>query len=266
MPDVIKITDADDPRIAAYRAIREADVAGRGGGFIVEGEVVLRTCIRAGRHPLSSVLLAEKRIEGLADVLTRLPRGAPIFAASQPVLDTIVGFPIHRGVLAHGVQAPVPEAGALLSSLGPAAVVVALFGVGNHDNMGGVLRNAAGFGVDAVLVAADCCDPFYRKSIRVSVGAALMLPIVRLEAGVDLVELLEAAGFETVALSPSGAIPLAQFARRGRTALLLGAEGPGLSPEILQRTTTVRIPMAGAFDSLNLATTSGIALHQLVFG
>ena len=266
MPQPVLIDDPDDPRIAPYRDIREADLVGRQGGFIAEGEVVLRTCLRAGRHALASVLLAHKRVAGLADALAVLPEETPVYYASQPVLDQIVGFPIQRGVLAHGLRAPEPDAEALLGSLGPRALAVALFGIGNHDNMGGILRNAAGFGVDAVILGADCCDPFYRKAIRVSVGAALTLPLARLEAGADPLALLRRHHFAPIALSPSGAMTLAQLRRPPRAALLLGAEGPGLDAQIMAGATTVAIPMAGQFDSLNVATTSGIALHHLVFG
>ena len=266
MSRAILIDDPEDPRIAAYRSVRERDVVGRDGGFIAEGEVVLRACVRAGRQPLASVLLAAKRVEALCDLIAALPRSTVVYAAEQPVLDGIVGFHIHRGVLGHGLRPPAPEARALLSALGPRALVVAMFGIGNHDNMGGVFRNAAAFGADAVLLDSDCCDPFYRKAIRVSVGASLILPFARLAPGEDAIGLLEGSGLTPVALSPSGATPLHLFEPPRRAALLLGAEGPGLPETILARARTVAIPMAARFDSLNVATTSGIALHRLVFG
>jgi tRNA G18 (ribose-2'-O)-methylase SpoU len=145
------------------------------------------------------------------------------------------------------------------------SLVLALSGIGNHDNMGGLFRNAAAFGAGAVLLDAGCCDPLYRKAVRVSVGAALAVPFARLPRGTDLVGLLEEHGFEVLALSPSGSSPLAGLRRPPRAALLLGAEGPGLAPEVLARALTVSIPMAGEFDSLNVATACGIALHHLVF-
>jgi tRNA G18 (ribose-2'-O)-methylase SpoU len=149
--------------------------------------------------------------------------------------------------------------------MGPGAIAVALFGIGNHDNMGAIFRNAAAFGADAVLLDAACCDPLYRKAIRVSVGAALSVPFARLPAGSDALELLRRHGVEPVALSPSGSASLAELRRPARAALLLGAEGPGLAPAVLARCRTVAIPMAGAFDSLNVATACGIALHHLQF-
>ena len=258
----VPIAEIDDPRIEPYRAIRERDVAGREDAFILEGEVVMRAFARAGRYGLASVLLAEKRVEKLMPVLEMLP-DAPIYVAPQAVLDGIVGFHIHRGVLALGRRASLPPARELIGELGPDALVMTLMGVSNHDNIGGLFRNAAGFDVDAVLLDGACCDPLYRKAIRVSVGGALMIPFTRLRPDEDAVDLLKANGFRCLALSPAGATNLSDVKRSGRTALMLGAEGPGLSDDVLSRTETVSIPMSGRFDSLNVATASGIALHHL---
>ncbi|HVI33265.1 RNA methyltransferase [Phenylobacterium sp.] len=242
--------------------MRERDLVGRSGLFVAEGRVVLEKLVQAGRHPLVSVLVAEQRLEGLRGLLAPLPAETPVYAAAQEVMDAIVGFPIHRGILALGRRAePAPEA--LLAGLPDKALVVALSAVANHDNMGGVFRNAAAFGADAVLLDADCCDPLYRKAIRVSVGAALTMPFARLPAGADLVGVLQAHGVEVLALSPQGAEELDEVVPAARTAALFGAEGPGLAAGVLARTRTVRIAMAGGFDSLNVATTSGIVLHRL---
>jgi tRNA G18 (ribose-2'-O)-methylase SpoU len=256
------VTDPDDPRIDAYRAVRERDLVGRQGLFVAEGRVVLEKLAAAGRHPLRSVLIAKPRLGGMADVLAALPAEVPVYAAEQPVMDAIAGFPIHRGVLAIGERATM-AAPDLLAGLPEQALVVGLSAIANHDNMGGVFRNAAAFGVDALLLDADCCDPLYRKAIRVSVGAALTTPFARLVPGEDLAETLIAAGFELLALSPSGDVELREVQPGPRTAILFGAEGPGLSAALMARTRTVRIAMAGGFDSLNVATTSGIVLHHL---
>lgn len=235
---------------------------GRGGLFVAEGRVVLEKAVRAIPDRIVSVLVAEKRLEALADVTAGLPPETPVYAAPQDVMDAIVGFPIHRGILALG-RRPEHEAAELLAGLPANALVVALSAIANHDNMGGVFRNAAAFGADAVVLDAACCDPLYRKAIRVSVGAALILPFARLPAGADLVAALAAADLEVLALSPRGETDLPDLAPAARTAALFGAEGPGLSEEVLARTRTVRIAMAGGFDSLNVATTSGIVLHHL---
>ncbi len=263
MPQLIRIDDDADPRIEAYRDIRERDLGGRRGRVVAEGEVVLRTAIGSGRHPLESVLIAEDRAARLEDALAALPDEVPVHVAPEPVLDAIVGFHLHRGILAIGRQAPARSADGLLAELGERALVVVLVGIGNHDNVGGVFRNCAAFGVDAVLLDPTCCDPYYRKAIRVSVGGVLITPFARLAPGEDPVALLEARGFEAVALSPSAAEPLSAYAPSARTALILGAEGPGLPEAMLRRTRTIGIPMASGFDSLNVATTSGIVLHHL---
>lgn len=256
------VADPDDPRLEPYRSVRERDLVGRSGLFIAEGRVVLEKLIASGRHPVRSVLVAEKRIAGLSEVLAGLPAAVPVYAAGQAVMDRVVGFPIHRGILAVGERAETPAA-TLLAGLPQTALVVALSAIANHDNMGGIFRNAAAFGADAVLLDADCCDPLYRKAIRVSVGAALTVPFAKLPPGADLVGTLEGAGFEVLALSPRGEVELDEVAPAARTALLLGAEGPGLAEAALSRARTVRIAMAGGFDSLNVATASGVALHRI---
>jgi tRNA G18 (ribose-2'-O)-methylase SpoU len=256
------VSDPEDPRIEPYRAIRERDLVGRQGLFVAEGRVVLEKLADAGLHPIRSLLIAEPRLASLRPLLARLPAEVPAFVAGQEVMDAVAGFPVHRGILAIGARRPsAPEA--LLAGLGPSALVVALSAIANHDNMGGIFRNAAAFGADAVLLDAACCDPLYRKAIRVSVGAALTTPFARLEPGQDLLRTLAEAGLEAVALSPRGAVELAELRCGPRVAAVFGAEGPGLDPELLARARSVRIRMAAGFDSLNVATTSGLVLYQL---
>ena len=258
-----RIADADDPRIAAYRDIRERDLVGRQGRFIAEGEVVLAVLARASRHRCVSVLIDERRREKLAPILADLPQETPVYLADRAVIDAIAGFPLHRGILALGERAAASPPGELLASAPERATVLVLFGIANHDNMGGLFRNAAAFGAHAVLIDPACCDPLYRKAIRVSVGAALRVPFARLDAGDDPLALMEAHGFTALALSPSGAQDLRDLTPPPRSAVLLGAEGPGLPDALLSRVRSVRIPMAQGWDSLNVATTSGVVLHQL---
>lgn len=260
---MIRIDDPEDPRIAGFRDIRERDLTGRQGLFVAEGEVVLNvlTSDRSLCRPVA-LLLDRKRVGGLAGVLARLAEETPVYVAEPPVLDAIAGFHLHRGILALGEKPPVRTLEACLAEMGPDAVVVAACGIGNHDNMGGLFRNAAAFGADAVLLDAQCCDPFYRKAVRVSVGAVLRTPMaVGLDA-LAMVEGLKAAGFEVIALTPGAREPLDRAPRGGRVAILLGPEGPGLSPEVIARCRPVGIPMSGGFDSLNVSVASGIALHH----
>ena len=265
MAQLIRIDDPADPRIAGYRQVRERDLVGREGLFVAEGEVVLRVLARSSRVEPVSLLIAEKRQAALEDVIAALPPATPVYLAGQAVMDAVVGFPIHRGILALGRCTAAPSAADLLSGLPDKALVLVFCGLANHDNMGGLFRNAAAFAADAVLLDADSCDPLYRKAIRVSVGAALTVPFARLERGEDPIELLAGAGFQVLALSPRGETRLADLQRPARVAVLLGAEGPGLAEDLLTRCRTIAIPMATGFDSLNVATTAGIVLHHLRF-
>ena len=259
----IAISDPGDPRIEAYRAVRERDLAGREHRFVAEGEVVLRVLLRQSRFAVESLLIAENRVEPLGKLLSELPETTPVYSAGRAVMDAIVGFPIHRGILAVARRAPLPPVEELLGGLPARALVVGLVGLANHDNVGGIFRNAAAFGANAILLDPETCDPLYRKAIRVSVGGALVVPFTRATSAEAMVEALEAAGFEVIALTPSGKKTLTQVRPAPRTALLLGAEGPGLPASLLAKTRTVSIPMSGGFDSLNVATTSGIVLHHL---
>ncbi len=267
MADLIEITDLYDPRIEVYRDIRERDLVGRAGLFVAEGKVVVEKLLDSDLHHPLSLLIAGKRVDALQHVMSRLADNVPVYVAAQHVIDAIAGFPLHRGILAIGRRSEVPSADALLSASGEYATVLVLTGIANHDNMGGIFRNAAAFGVNAVLLDSDCCDPLYRKAIRVSVGATLLVPFAQMARPQDPVDLLEYHGFDPVALSPAGKCMLKDWRPRSRTAVLLGAEGPGLSAANIQRAHSVQIAMSAGFDSLNVATTSGIVLHHIsVFG
>ena len=263
MVEIVRIEDPEDPRIADYRAVRERDLLGRDGLFVAEGAVVLAVLAASRRHRARSLLLDERRVAGLADTLARLPPEVPVHVAPRAVIDAIAGFPLHRGILAIGRREDPVGPDALLAGLPERAVVVVAAGIANHDNIGGIFRNAAAFGAAAVLLDAECCDPFYRKAIRVSVGHVLTVPQARLAPVCDPVALLGRHGFEVLSLSPAGRERLIDVRRPPRVAVLLGTEGPGLPAEVLARSRAVSIPMAPGVDSLNVAVTSGIVLHHL---
>lgn len=260
----IRIDSPDDPRVEAYMDIRERDLVGRDGRFIAEGETVLAVLLRQRLHAVESLFVLDRRLPQLGGMLAAAPEGVPVYTAAREVMDAVAGFPIHRGVLALGRRGEPGDAAAFLAGLPPRALVVGLAGLANHDNVGGIFRNAAAFGAGAVLIDDATCDPLYRKAIRVSVGGALCVPFFRAGSAHALVDLVEGAGFTALALSPRGRETLSRLDPPARAALLLGAEGPGLADDVLARCRTVSIPMQGAFDSLNVATTSGIALHHLV--
>ena len=260
---MILIDDPDDPRIAAYRHIRERDLVGRQGRFVAEGKVVLDVLLSARRFEAESALILDARLDGMAQTLARARADMPVYVASRPVMDAIAGFPMHRGVLAIGQRRTGDDLDGILASLPVRALVLALVGIANHDNMGAIFRNAAAFGADAVVCDETCCDPLYRKAIRVSVGAVLKVPFVVAGSKETVIAALEAADFRPVALSPQGGVDIGGLERTGRMALLLGTEGEGLPAALLERLATARIPIAGGFDSLNVATAAAIALHEM---
>ena len=220
--------------------------------FVAEGVLVIRHLLRSP-YPLRSMLmtaLAWRALEGeLPDV--------EVAVATEGFMREIAGFNFHRGALASAGRRPLPASEDLLA---PARLVLAVEGVNDHENLGGLFRNAAAFGVDAVLLDTTTCDPLYRRAVRVSMGHVLRIPFTRApDLGV-----LRAAGFDVAALTPSGDVEIGALQRQPRQAVLVGAEGPGLSAQALAAADhRVRIAMAPAVDSINVATAAAIALHRL---
>ncbi|MGH7003468.1 MAG: TrmH family RNA methyltransferase [Alphaproteobacteria bacterium] len=258
-----RIDDAEDGRLAPYRNIRERDLVGREGRFIAEGKVVLTVLLSSASFAIESLLVLENRLAGLAEQIRLCPAHVPVYCVSRQTMDCIAGFPIHRGILALGTRNAPHSIRSLIDRLPQAALAVVACTISNHDNMGSIFRNAAAFEADCVLMDEASCDPLYRKAIRVSVGAALKVPFVREGSIETILGALQEAGFQIYALSPSGTASINTVSPAARTALLLGTEGEGLPKPLLQRLQTVRIPMSSSFDSLNVATASGIALARL---
>lgn len=259
---LIPIHSADHEALVPYTAMRERDLVGRQGLFIAEGEVVVRVLLQRSKLRVRSLLLESRRVEALRDIIDHLPEAdeTPVYVVQQSVMDTVVGFSIHRGILALGDRGPPIDPRELLRT---GDLFVALAGLTNHDNVGGIFRNAAAFGVSGVLLDDETCDPLYRKAIRVSAGAALVVPFARCGSTHAMLDLLSEMGIEPIALTPRGSerMDALQPSTR-RHALLLGTEGPGLPDAILERARGVRIDMADGLDSLNVSVASGIALHE----
>ncbi|MBB4566253.1 TrmH family RNA methyltransferase [Rhizobium leucaenae] len=264
---LIEITHSDDPRIAEFRNIRDRDLVGRENRFIAEGTVVLRLLAEAhaagGDFVAEKVLLLRNRAAGLEEIIAAFPPDVPVYVAEASVLDGIVGFHLHRGVLALGRRKAEPDIGAFLDRLPEQALVLAGCGISNHDNVGSMFRNAAAFGADAVLLDETCCDPLYRKALRVSVGSVLTVPYCRQLNDADLLTALAERGFAIWSLSPRGAVDIRAVPPADRMALVVGTEGAGLPQEILSAFGSLRIPQAPGLDSLNVATASGIALFAM---
>lgn len=259
---LVPINDPADPRLDDYRNLTDAQLRARdhAGVFIAESELVVRRLLRS-RFPTRSLLLAESARHRLANL--PLPDPTPVYLAPDNLLTEIVGFPFHRGVLAAGGRLPAPPLTTLLQS---ARLLVILEDTANTDNMGAVFRNTAclaGRGA-AILLSPGCCDPLYRKALRVSIGYALTVPFGPAEPWPAALADAADAGFTLVALTPDPhAEPLEALPNGGRYALLLGAEGPGLSPAAMAHARRVRIPMAEGADSLNVATAAAVALSRL---
>jgi len=184
-----------------------------------------------------------------------------VFVADRAVMGAVAGFDIHRGAVAIAGRLPLPPLDRLLDG---ARTIAVLEGINDHENLGALFRNAAGLGVDAVLLGPRCADPLYRRSVRVSMGHVLRVPFARLPSWPELRSAL--AGFTVLALAPHPpSMPLSTVdPSEPRLALLLGAEGPGLTAEALAAADArVRIPMASGVDSLNVATAAAIALYHL---
>ena len=256
-----RVDDPDDPRVALYRSLPDAElrrsVESENGVFIAEGKIVVRRLL-ASTYRTRSVLVAPNRVDALADVLVGLE--CPVYVAASPVLDAIAGFPIHRGVLACAERPGDVDVTTVARSAHRLAV---LEDVNDHENLGALARSAAAFGIDALVLSPGCCDPLSRRALRVSMGALLSLPFARSRSWpADLVA-LAALGFERWGLTPNAdACPMELLGVPERVAVVLGAEGPGLSEAALERTDRrVRISMSSSFDSLNVAAAGAIAFH-----
>ncbi len=259
---VITITDLADPRLADFS--HQTDVAlkkARGtehGLYIAESALVLERALRAGHRPRSVLALGPTVDEAVALV----GPDVPVFSGPPQLLEQLTGYLLHRGLIASMHRPALPPVEQLLAT---ARRVVILENVADPTNVGAIFRSVAGIGADAVLVTARCSDPFYRRAIRVSMGTVLQVPWTRIGSWTEAREQL--AGFHIAALAlSSDAVSLREFAATVpyRVALVLGAEGEGLTPEaIAAADTVVKIPMAHGIDSLNVAATAAVAMYAL---
>jgi tRNA G18 (ribose-2'-O)-methylase SpoU len=263
-----RVESLDDPRLADYRHVPDPELLRRGEVFVAEGRLVVRALLASSPFRTRSVLLTENAFHALADVIEPRLANLSVFLVEQGAIEALTGFNIHRGCLAMGERPPRATVNDLLTRLPTARRLVVLERIANADNMGAIFRNAAAFGADAVVLGPGCCDPLYRKAIRVSMGAALRVPFARADDWKADLERLRAAGFTVAALvTDEGAEDVSPYASAflagGKLALMAGSEGPGLTPEALAHAdVTLRIPMVPGVDSLNVATATGIALHR----
>jgi tRNA G18 (ribose-2'-O)-methylase SpoU len=259
--ELIRITSADDPRLSDYRSLTDValrrKVEPEHGLFIAEGEKVLRRAVAAG-YEVRSVLVADARTELIA--------GLPgvHYVAGYDVMEAVTGFHVHRGVLA-ALARPAPLSVAEVAD--GAQRLMVLEELSSTTNLGAVFRSAAALDIDGIILAPTCGDPLYRRSVRVSMGQVFAIPYARCESWPGELTALREAGWRVLALTPAqSAISIDELtiADGDRVALLLGAEGPGLSPEALDAASeSVRIPMANGVDSLNVAAAAAVAAYAL---
>jgi len=266
--DIARIDDAADPRLADYRDL--TDIALRrvlepaGGLYIAESAKVLGRALAAGHRP-RSVLVQEKWLDEASALLASAgATDTPVYVVSDTVAEALTGYAVHRGALAAMHR---PELPSVADVVAGARTVLVLEDIVDHTNVGAAFRAAAGLGADAVLVTPRCADPLYRRSVRVSMGTVFQVPWTRLPSWPEAGTILHDAGLHLAALAlAESAVPLEDFvaARPERVALLLGAEGDGLSRRALAAAdTVVTIPMAGEVDSLNVAAATAVALWAL---
>jgi tRNA G18 (ribose-2'-O)-methylase SpoU len=266
-----RIHDPADPRVADYRDIRDAELRRRRGLFVAESRAVVRQLLVSARFRTRSVLLTAPALEALRGALPATDASVPIYLTSHETARAVMGFDFHRGCVALGERAVEPSLAALAGQPGP-RVLVALEDISNSDNVGGVFRNGRAFGADAILLSSGCADPLYRKAIRVSMGASLVVPFAHLPDWKDGLARLREAGYTLVALAPDpSALDIALLGAAwplpSRVAVLLGCEGHGLSAETRAAADLeMRIAMAPGVDSVNVATAAGIALHRIRSG
>ncbi|WP_435128237.1 TrmH family RNA methyltransferase [Actinacidiphila sp. bgisy144] len=267
MAEPVPVTDPADLRLTDYTSLTDVELRRRRepaeGLFIAEGEKVIRRALAAG-YPMRSMLLSAKWLGPMRDVIAAAT--APVYEVTPQLAEQVTGYHVHRGALASMARTPLRTVDELLAGLGPGPRRVTVFeDTVDHANLGAAFRSAAALGVDAVLLSPRCADPFYRRAVKVSMGAVFSVPWTRLDNWPYDLELLRAHDFTLAALCQADdAVPLDDLAARrpARLALLLGTEGDGLTPAALRAADTrVTIPMAAGVDSLNVAAASAVAFY-----
>ncbi len=260
----IPIEHPDDPRIEPFLGLRDQETRKqreRADGdmaavFMAEGDLVIDRAIAHGYAP-RSILMARRRTKPLPESVG----DTDVYLASDSVLTEVTGRPELRDPIACFTRPPLPDLAGLLQKHSTFAV---LENVNNPNNLGVIMRNAAALGIDAVLLDPQCADPLYRRAVRASMGQVFAIPHTRLTPLPDGLDALHNAGVTTIALSPQGDVALRDFDPPKKAAIVLGAEGPGLTDATMAAADhRVRIPMSNSVDSLNVANAAAIAFHHL---
>ena len=260
MPNFVPIDSLDDPRVARYRHVADLAALNEHGVFVAEGRLVVRRLLDLQQWPIESILLTQPAASNLRDVLDKTT--APVYLVEQSIMNALAGFNIHRGCLALVRRPATPTLDRMAA--GPLSRVLVLEGVNNPDNVGGLFRSAAAFGVELVVLGPNCGDPLYRKAIRTSMAATLVIPFAYATQWPGAIRDLRTDGFTVVALTPNRTVaPLEEVFPHSKLAILVGTEGAGLSDEALRTATfKIRIPTTADVDSLNVTTAASIAMYH----
>jgi tRNA G18 (ribose-2'-O)-methylase SpoU len=261
-----QIDSLDDPRVAPYRALKDRELRAVDGRFIAEGRnVVLR--LIASRYKAESVLVSERYADAVA---ASVPTDVALYVAADELINVTIGYRFHQGVLAVGRSTMIGSVDALLAGLpqGQPATLVVAHELNNVENLGAILRIAAGFGAAGMILGPRTADPFYRQSIRVSMGTVFSVPLAQSEDLVNDLHLLRQHGFDTLAtVTDEDAEPLSGVARSRRTAIVLGSEAHGLDRATIDACARkVTIPMKLGTDSLNVSIACAVFLYHLTAG
>jgi tRNA G18 (ribose-2'-O)-methylase SpoU len=258
---LLPVDSLDDPRIAHYRGLKDRDLARQGDLFIAEGDYVVRRLL-ASRYPTVSVLLARRRVEPIVPLV---PAEVPVYVAEDALIRQVLGFKFHTGVIAVGRRLPSESLENVFEGRAGRVTLVVCPEVSNSDNMGSLIRISAAFGADAMVLGERCHDPFWRQSIRVSMGTIFSMPLVRsTDLLADLKQLRERWGVELIAtVLADGAEPLARAGRGERIGLLFGNEAQGLDERhVAACDRRVTIPMKLGTDSLNVSIAAALFLYH----
>lgn len=258
---LIPIHDVEDERIVVYRDLLSAKASRRCGLFVAEGRFLVERLV-ASAFPTHSLLVDERRMR----LLDGQPEERLVYVMSAKMIEEIIGFNFHRGILACGYRQPQPTLNDVLRHAPAVATVLVCVGIQDPTNLGSILRSAVAFGVDAVLLGGQCSDPLSRRVLRVSMGATLKLPLIESDdVAADLNRLHDEFHFERFAAVLDDAEVLEETQRADRIAILIGNEAHGLPDEIAEVCERrVTIPMQLGTDSLNAAVASGIMLHHFL--
>ena len=257
----VAIDSLDDPRLAPYRTLKDKEIARQGGRFIAEGETVVRRLL-ASTLQTDSVLVAKRKLGAIAPLVG--PH-TPLLLADDELIERIIGFEFHSGVLACGIRPPSPPIDAVLPPAPQPVLAVVCQQITNTENLGALIRVSAAFGANVIILGQRCCDPFFRQAVRVSMGTVFSLPVVRSrDLPSDLDRLGEMGVDRWAAVLRPDAQALKSLSPPPRVAVVFGNEAQGLDEQTIQRCSKrVVIPMQLGTDSLNVAVAAAIFLYHL---